>query len=75
MTRSSFGIPSTLTIFASDNRKLERLRKRAEAIGYEVGEGLCVNCDAKLTGVDLDLGECSQCGVALVRIGDEGDET
>lgn len=41
----------------------ERLRERVTESDYGVGE--CLNCLATLTAVDVQTGECSQCGSSI----------
>lgn len=68
-------IPSTLgdDSIPDNDLALRRLRQRAGKLGYSVGPyGVCDRCDARLTGVDVDLGACTQCGCAVPRL-DEGD--
>lgn len=64
---------STLQTFNSD-KLLERLRERARESGYDYPDrGLCEGCDAKLTEVDISMGECSQCGEVLAELEEEDE--
>lgn len=64
---------STLLVEHRYTRELERLRGRATEAGYEIGEGLCDGCDAKLTEADLEIGACTQCGSAIESDSDDYD--
>lgn len=54
------------------SRDSERLRERAEEAGYDIGrDGLCLNCDGKLTDADLEDGACTQCGALIPALGED----
>jgi hypothetical protein len=40
---------------------LARLRERAEDYGCDIGDGYCLNCQARLTEADVEAGECTNC--------------
>ena len=65
---------STLNAQAHYSAELRRLQQLATDAGYDIGAGLCRECDAKLTEVDVvELGACSQCGAEIETIDNEGE--
>ena len=64
----------TSTTHFNFDATLARLRERADEAGYDVGDGFCESCDAKLTEADVAMECCSQCGAPLSTMDDEGLE-
>lgn len=58
----------------SFNHTTAELRERAEQAGYDIGsDGLCLECDGRLTEADLELGACTQCNAEIPALSEDGD--
>ena len=66
---------STLATPGVFDQMFYHLRDRARASGYDIDDGYCARCQAKLTEADIELSACTQCGKPLSTYSEDEQET